>query len=227
MQSKEINGIKIAYLKKGEGKKAAIFLHGNGESSAIFAPYLDKIPFNGSLYAIDTRGHGESEYKEPFTVAQFAEDVKAFIASENLTDVTLAGYSDGANVAFFCAETPEVKKIYAISGNIYKNALKKKFLIPCRIIYALLFPFSILPSIKRRRALLRLMLTDIGLDEERLAAHCGKTTVICADNDLIKHSHSLFLAEKTGNKPIVFENSTHFSVITRFMEKVVKSEIKL
>ena len=193
MLSKEINGISLAYLKKGEGEKAAIFLHGNGESSALFAPYLDKIPFEGSVYAIDTRGHGESEYKEPFTIARFAEDVKAFIKSENL----------------------------------YENALKKKFLIPCRIIYALLFPLSFLPAIKRRRALLRLMLTDIGLDEEGLAANCGKTTVICADNDLIKQSHSLFLAEKTGNELIVFENSTHFSVIHRFMEKVVNGEIKL
>lgn len=227
MLSKEINGISLAYLKKGEGKKAAIFLHGNGESSALFAPYLDKIPFEGSVYAIDTRGHGESEYKEPFTIARFAEDVKAFIKSEKLTDVTLAGYSDGANIAFFCAEMPEVKRLYAVSGNLYENALKKKFLIPCQIIYALLFPLSFLPAIKRRRALLRLMLTDIGLDEQGLAANYGKTTVICADNDLIKHAHSLFLAEKTGNELIVFENSTHFSVIHRFMEKVVNGEIKL
>lgn len=212
-----INGIKLAYEERGEGDGVLLLLHGNGESSEIFGKLYGRLNFCGRIFALDARGHGESEFAEPFGIRQFASDAAEFLRSERLSEVIVIGYSDGANVAAYLAlECPELlKECVLISGNVFRKGLKSSFLLSCSVVNALLAPFSFLPSVKRRRALLRLMLTDIGIGEEDLRKITVPCQVVCAERDVVKPSHTRFLAECLGVREKTVSGATHFDILEK------------
>ena len=51
-------------------------------------------------HLIDTRGHGKSPRGEkPFTIEQFAQDLKDFMTEKKIGKAKLLGFSDGGNIA--------------------------------------------------------------------------------------------------------------------------------
>ena len=68
--------IELAYTEAGEGTPL-VLLHGNGESKEYFAGQMQAFAAQYHVYAVDTRGHGQSPRGEaPFTLAQFACDLE-------------------------------------------------------------------------------------------------------------------------------------------------------
>ena len=59
----KVNGIELAYEKSGTGSPV-IFLHGNGEDHTIFRETIEKLTSDYTVYALDSRCHGESSASE-------------------------------------------------------------------------------------------------------------------------------------------------------------------
>ena len=81
--------IRHFYVEKGQGDPL-ILLHGNGESHAYFQKQTDVFADRFHVYAIDTRGHGQTPRGEaPFTIRQFAEDLLAFMEERRIPKAIL------------------------------------------------------------------------------------------------------------------------------------------
>ena len=73
-----VNGIKLHYEKTGSGAPL-ILLHGNGESHEIFDEAIPLLAPHFTVYAVDTRGHGNSAPVPEYHYADMAQDVIALV----------------------------------------------------------------------------------------------------------------------------------------------------
>ena len=73
--------IRLHYKEAGQGFPL-ILLHGNGEDLTYFRRQIPVFAQIAHVFAPDTRGHGQTPRgKAPFTLAQFADDLGAFMDS--------------------------------------------------------------------------------------------------------------------------------------------------
>lgn len=98
----DVNNITLSYSKEGNGNPL-ILLHGNGEDRHIFDELIDKLKINFTVYAIDSRNHGDSTKSENYTYEVMAEDIHQFIEKLELKNVSLIGFSDGAILGLLLA----------------------------------------------------------------------------------------------------------------------------
>ena len=96
------------YVEKGQGDPL-ILLHGNGEDHTYFDHQIDVFAQHYHVYALDTRGHGQTPRgTRPFTIRQFADDLLAFMDARHIERAHLLGFSDGGNIAIiFAIRYPE------------------------------------------------------------------------------------------------------------------------
>ena len=216
-----VNGINVCYDEAGEGDKVAVFLHGNGESKSIFARFKDVCP-NVKKYFLDTRGHGGTDYAEPFDFSAFSEDVYAFLQAKNVKKAIIFGYSDGANTAtYLCKQHPEViEKLILVSGNIYRKGLNYSFLIPCFLFTCLIFPLRFVKRLNRRYKLNMLMLKDIGVTEDDLEAFNVDALILHAEKDVVNYAHTVLIHLSIKNSALLQINAcTHFNIIDAIYER--------
>ncbi len=116
----------LFFRQQGSGKPL-VLLHGNGEDSSYFSQQIAWFSRAWRVIAIDTRGHGRSPRGDaPFTLAQFAEDLHAFLEREGLRRIQLLGFSDGANVALlFSLRYPQyVEKLVLNGANLSPGGVR-------------------------------------------------------------------------------------------------------
>ena len=89
--------ISLYYQEQGEGEPL-LLLHGNGEDGTYFTNQFSFFSDKYRVIAVDTRGHGKSPRgTAPFTMAQFALDLKELMDKLQIQKAILLGFSDGAN----------------------------------------------------------------------------------------------------------------------------------
>ena len=76
-----------------------ILLHGGGANSHWWDHLAPSLATDGPLFALDFRGHGDSEYPEERRVGAFNDDLEALVKHLGRDDVHLVGHSLGAAVA--------------------------------------------------------------------------------------------------------------------------------
>jgi pimeloyl-ACP methyl ester carboxylesterase len=105
-----VNGYKLHFLVGGAGRPL-ILLHGlgsRGEDWANLIPQL--IAGNHRIYAVDLLGYGQSSQPKdaPYSISQQAAIVEAFLDTQHLRQVDLAGWSMGGWIAMKVAlQQPE------------------------------------------------------------------------------------------------------------------------
>lgn len=93
-------GVTLAYTEQGDpAGPVLLFLHGFADSSHSFSRILPLLSPSYHLYAIDQRGHGNSD-KPPsgYTPAEFSEDVIALMDALGIHSATLVGDSTKTGV---------------------------------------------------------------------------------------------------------------------------------
>ncbi|MBR7060265.1 MAG: alpha/beta hydrolase [Eubacterium sp.] len=203
--------IKNYYVEAGEGKPL-ILLHGNGEDSSIFKFQINRFSEHFHIYAPDTRSHGKTPRGEkPFTLEQFAEDLKDFMDDRNIEKANILGFSDGGNIALiFAVKYPErVDKLVLNSANFIPEGLNTRFLIwtKIRCFFASMMKNS--SKMQKKYELMSLMLNEPNLTEEDLKSIKSKTLVIAGKKDLIKKSHTEKIAGLISDSKLVFINGNH------------------
>lgn len=109
----QLNSQIICYEKTGEGSPV-ILLHGNREDHHIFDKLAERLERDHTVYAVDSRGHGESATPKEYHYSDMADDVINLINALDIENPYILGYSDGGIIALLVA----MKAGYLLSGII-------------------------------------------------------------------------------------------------------------
>lgn len=205
--------ITLHYQEVGAGEPL-ILLHGNGESGAYFSHQLAYFSPKYRVIAVDTRGHGESPRgNAPFTIQQFADDLKAFMDRLGISRAVLLGFSDGANIAMkFALSYPDrVRALILNGGNLNAGGVKRRVQLPIEIGYRVAKRFAEKSADARANAeLLGLMVNEPNIPAARLGEIDAPVLVVAGTRDMIKKSHTEEIAWSLPNARLAFVRGDHF-----------------
>ncbi|NCB52988.1 MAG: alpha/beta hydrolase [Clostridia bacterium] len=189
--------IELHYEGRGAGD-ALVLLHGNGESADYFSRQLNYFAADYRVIAVDTRGHGGSPRgAAPFTLSQFADDLKAFLDGLGLGRVNLLGFSDGGNIALiFALRYPRyVDKLILDGANLNPRGVKRRYQIPTVIAWAAMSASAVFSrKAIRKKELLELMVREPHISPDSLCKLRMPVLVIAGDRDMIKTAHTQAIA---------------------------------
>ncbi|SHJ79470.1 alpha/beta fold hydrolase [Hespellia stercorisuis] len=201
------------YIEKGQGEPL-ILLHGNRESSHYFVNQIEDFSRFFHVYAIDTRGHGRTPRgTQPFTIKQFADDLLRFMDEHQIAKANLLGFSDGANIAMvFAIDYPERVNLLVLNGaNQSTHGVKRMIQVLIEIGYKIAKRFAGRSDVARRNAeMLELMVNELNVPVPALSGIKAKTLVIAGTNDLIKETHTRFIADHIPGSELIFIKGNHF-----------------
>jgi 3-oxoadipate enol-lactonase len=115
----KVNGRRIFYLERGQGKPLVV-LHGWGMDHTAWAPATDLLASRYRVIAVDLRGHGQSDAAQsPYAFNELSDDVFALLQQLELNELPIVvGHSMGGMVAQqFAADHPQ-----AIDGLVVLDA---------------------------------------------------------------------------------------------------------
>lgn len=196
----------IYYEVSGHGSPL-ILLHGNGGSGRYFEKQVPTFNRSFTVYTIDSRGHGRSTNEsETLTFDLMADDLYLIMKQEQIEQADIVGFSDGANLALvFAKKYPDgVRRLVLNAGNTVVQAVH----FPIRMLTVVEYVcFKVLAlfnkKARQRLQIINLMLHDIGVSRSDLRRISQKTLVIVGRYDIIKRSHSIYLAKEIPNASFV------------------------
>lgn len=205
--------ISLYYQEQGEGEPLFL-LHGNGEDGTYFT---NQLPFFYDRYrviAVDTRGHGRSPRgTAPFTMEQFALDLKELMDRLQIRKAVILGFSDGANIAMkFALKYPDrVKALILNGGNLNTKGVKRSIQIPIEIGYRLAKLFAKRSEeAKCHMEILGLMVNEPNIEPTVLHTLQMPALVIAGTRDMIKENHTKLIAESIPNAKLSIIEGDHF-----------------
>ena len=205
--------IHLNYVERGAGD-VLLLLHGNGESLDYFAGQIDFFAKAYRVIALDTRGHGASPRgSAPFTIRQFAEDLRAFMDEKGIESAHILGFSDGGNIALsFALKYPRrVTKLILNGANLDPWGVKLHVQLPIVLGYhaARLFAGK-RPAARRKMELLGLMVNEPHFAPQDLRKLELPALVIAGDRDLIRERHTRLIADSLPNARLAILKGNHF-----------------
>ena len=211
----QLNSQIICYEKTGAGSPV-ILLHGNKEDHHIFDPLVEVMNGDHTVYAMDTRGHGESATPKEYHYEDMASDVINLIHALDIEKPHIVGFSDGGIVALLVA----MRDSSLISGIICCGAN----LTPAG------FNHRTVRQIKRAykedndpRTLL--MLEEPNIDPSQLSRIAVPALIMAGENDCIREKETKRIAAAIPNSEIkIIPNATHDSYVVN--NKKLYNEIK-
>lgn len=205
--------INLHYIEQGTGTPL-ILLHGNGEDGTYFEHQLAYFSKTYRVIAIDTRGHGQSPRDDaPFTIRQFAEDLKNFMDAHEISKAHILGFSDGGNIALiFAMKYPErVISLIANGANLNGSGVKPTVQIPIVIGYRIASMFAKRNADAKKNAeMLGLMVNDPNIAKSELQKLTMPVLVIAGTKDMIKDSHTREIHAALPNAELVILEGDHF-----------------
>ncbi len=205
--------IELYYLQEGEGFPL-VLLHGNGEDHAYFQHQIKPFSAKYRVIAPDTRGHGKSPRgMAPFTIEQFAEDLKEFLDGLGISKCHLLGFSDGGNIALiFALRYPQyIKKLIVNGANLEPSGVKRSVQLPIELSWAALKGIRhVDPRAQAKFEMLDLMVSQPHIDAMALRGIRLPTLVVAGEKDLILEAHTRSIAAPIPNSRLVFLPGDHF-----------------
>ena len=113
MSKIKTNNVELYYEEHGSGSEPIVFVHGFLVSSKMWHDlYISRLPAKYHAYAMDMRGHGQSnQIKQGCNLVQLADDVYQFSQQLQLAPFLYVGVSMGGGVGVQLAlDHPEVLK---------------------------------------------------------------------------------------------------------------------
>ena len=179
--------IQLSYVVAGSGFPL-VLLHGNGEDHSYFKRQFEPFAQHYRVIAPDTRGHGHTPRgTAPFTLDQFAEDLKGFLDGMDIGRCHLLGFSDGGNIALlFALKYPEyVEKLVVNGANLFPAGLLPRERLHDAAVWTALQPARLLcPRARKKWELLDLMVSQPQIDPE-LCRGCRRCQRECANSGLV------------------------------------------
>lgn len=205
--------IALAFTEAGSGTPL-ILLHGNGEDGTYFAPHIAALARHFRVIALDTRGHGKSPRGSvPFTIAQFARDLRDFMDAQGIGKASLLGFSDGGNIAltFALAYPDRVDRLILNGANLDPSGVKPSVQIPIVLDYCLASVLArVSPRAGRKAQLLGLMVREPHIRPSALGRIAAPALVIAGTHDMIREKHTRLIARSLPNSQLEILPGDHF-----------------
>ena len=215
--------VQLYYEVIGQGRPM-LLLHGNRQSHHIFHEYMHSLAENYQLILMDSRAHGHSMMRKPFTEVPFsiqdmAEDVRQLLDHLEIQKIILFGYSDGANIALeFASRYPErTEAVISVSGNAFPTGLRFPVWLGTQLEGHILerlqrhLPEGTLRTVLRQQLQTNRLLTEApNLPAERLQYIQAPVLLLAGTHDLIKTSHTRWMAAQIPHSELcLIEHGTH------------------
>ena len=208
-----MSDIQLHYVEQGQGQPL-ILLHGNGESCDYFEHQIPYFAKDYRVIAIDTRGHGQSPRGEkPFTIVQFAEDLRDFMDQNAIGKAILLGFSDGGNIALtFALKYPErIDKMIVDGANLFPRGVRPLYQWPIEIGYRIAKLFAKKSEQANQNAeMLGLMVNEPHIEPSELARLTMPVLIVAGTKDMIKESHTRLIYKSLPNAKLEIVEGDHF-----------------
>jgi pimeloyl-ACP methyl ester carboxylesterase len=170
------NGISLFYEVSGKGDPL-VLLHGNGEDHHIFDALVAKVSAHFTVYAVDSRNHGQSQKTDDYSYEVMAGDIQAFLRALRLTPVNILGFSDGAIVSLLLAmrHGGDIRKMALLGVNLKPEDFTGESLRFIRETYE-----------ETKDPLFRMMLEQPDIALEDVRGVNIPTLIIAAEHDLYR-----------------------------------------
>lgn len=202
----QLNGQVIYYEKTGEGSPV-ILVHGNGETHKIFEVLIPELSKKHTVYAIDSRGHGQSAAVTEFHYTDMAEDIAEFVHALDLVKPAYYGFSDGGIIGLIATiKYPTLFSALAVSGaNLTPAGCRLRFRISDRLHY-----------LKNKDPLLKLMLKEPHITKAELSKITIPTLVLAGSKDMIKTRETRRIAAAIPDATLkILPGENHFSYVVK------------
>lgn len=213
--------VELSYREKGTGMPL-ILLHGNGEDSSYFASQMEYFSRFYRVIAVDTRGHGRTPRgTAPFTIRQFARDLKERMETLGIQRAHILGFSDGGNIALvFALCYPQMVDHLILNGaNLNIRGMKLSVQIPIMAAYRKeLLVARVCRRLNpwrgakawRRVEVLGLMINDPNIPVQALHRLSMPVLVIAGTKDMIRRSHTRQIGREIPGAQTVLVQGNHF-----------------
>jgi len=127
MNKLQLNGIELAYERRGKGTPL-VLIHGYPLDHSIWNDVASQLENDFDLILPDVRGFGESTVDSPYSLTDIANDLAALLDSLGVAQTTLAGHSMGGYIALaFAKAFPErVKGLALVSSQVATDTPERK-----------------------------------------------------------------------------------------------------
>lgn len=207
-----VNNVSLYYEKSGTGRPL-LMLHANGHTHKGFHKAIPILAQHFTVYAIDSRGHGQSNTVLEYHYDDFVEDIKCFIHELKLERPVLYGFSDGGIVGILlAAKYPQLLSQMIISGaTLAPEGTRTGWLKLFQGINAIV-----------KDPKMTMMLKEPNITAEMLQRIIIPTTVFAGIHDMVKRSHTEYIADNIPNSKLhILQGEGHGSYVVH-SKKIAK-----
>lgn len=201
----QVNDVQLYYEMYGARGKPFILLHGNGESSEIFTALAGQLSRTYTVYAIDSRGHGQSSSIPEYHYMDMMEDTAAFIRKLDLDRPLVYGFSDGGITGLLLAiYHPELLRALMISGaNTFPEGMTDECLNDTCREYE-----------EARDPMIGMMIREPHITTAQLKSISVPVQVIAGQYDVIRPEHTEYIADSIpGSRLRIVPEEDHSSYV--------------
>ena len=168
---------------------------------------------------MDTRGHGQSPRGEaPFSIRQFADDLRDFMDELGLEKADILGFSDGGNIAlvFAIRYIERVDRLIVDGANLNTRGVRPRMQLPIELGWRMARRAAKKSEEARRKAeMMNLMVNDPKIPENELKKITVPTLVMAGTKDMIKDAHTRRIAQLLPDAELIIMEGDHFIAAKR------------
>lgn len=221
MPTVAVNGIELYYEQNGTGTPL-ILVHGNGEDHTIFNEIIPMLMVHFTVFALDSRGHGNSTKVDAFDYQSMANDIVSFIDALGLSQSrpVFYGFSDGGILGLLIAsQHPDLFSKLIVSGaNVFPKGMRARWLLLFKLLYRL-----------HKDPKIKMMLEQPDISAQQLASISIPTLVLAGTHDMVSRTHTQYIASQIpgstlkflsgeGHGSYVVHSTKLYPLITEFCE---------
>lgn len=202
----ELGEMTMHYAVYGESGHALILVHGNSGSRKSLEEAARYLANDYTVYAIDSRCHGESSDPGEISYDLMAKDIKEFVEALGLENPYLMGHSDGGINALTVAYTyPDLLGGFISCGaNTVPGTFKPYFTLGVK-----------LADRGRHEKLNDMMLTLPQMNAELLSKITCPAYIVAGEYDIMWLSDTVFIHKSiAGSKIAIIKGANHSSYMS-------------